>query len=82
MQRIDLIFQRLERVITLFFGAGARVAFDVRDLPLFCGQTMFLQADVDIGRQHFIDAIQRRAAINMAGDLRDNLRGHRRGGGD
>ena len=82
MQRVDFILQRLEGVVALFFGTGAGIAFGVRDLPLFGDFTMLFEAFGDERRQHFIDTVDGGAAINMAGDLGDDLRRHRGGGRD
>ena len=82
MQSIDFVFQRLEGVVALFLGTRAGIAFRIRDLPLFGNFTVLVEAFFDERRQHFIDAVNGGAAINMAGDLGDNLRRYRRGGGD
>ena len=74
MQRIDFVFQRLEGVVALFLGARAGIAFRIRDLPLFGDFTVLFEAFGDERRQHFIDAVNGGAAINVAGDLGDNLR--------
>ena len=82
MQRVYLIFQRLEGVVALFLGAGTGITFGVGYLPLFGNFTVLIEAFGNKRRQHFIDAVDGRAAINMAGDLRDNLRRYRGGGRD
>ena len=82
VQGVDLVLQRLEGVVTLFLGARHGIAFGVRDLPLFRHLQVFAEALVDERRQDFIDAVDGGAAINMAGDLGDDLRGHGGGGGD
>ena len=82
MQCVDLILQRLEGVVALFFGTGAGIAFGIRDLPLFGDFAMLFEAFADERRQHFIDAVDGGAAVNMAGDLGDDLRRHRGGGRD
>ena len=82
VQRVHLILQRLEGVVALFLGAGVRVAVGVRDLPLFGRFTMLVEACRHERGQHFINAVNRGAAINMAGDLSDNLRGDGSGRGD
>ena len=43
---------------------------------------MLFEAFADERRQHFIDAVDGGAAVNMAGDLGDDLRRHRGGGRD
>ncbi|CAH0213812.1 hypothetical protein SRABI106_01812 [Rahnella aquatilis] len=75
MQRIDFIFQRLECVITLFLGTVTGERFGIGNLPFFSGLTMFVEAGGNKRRQHFVDAVNGGAAVNVAGDLRDNLCG-------
>ncbi|MNG94504.1 hypothetical protein D3C79_535160 [compost metagenome] len=82
MQSIDFIFQRLEGVVTLFLGAGHRIAFHVWDLPLLRYLLMLVEALGDEGGQDLINAVDGGTAINMAGNLSDDLRGHGGGGGD
>ncbi|MOA10001.1 hypothetical protein D3C78_1298700 [compost metagenome] len=82
MQRVHFIFQRLERVIALFFGAGMGVSVCVWDLPLFGYFAVFFEAFSNERREHFVDAVNGRPAVNMAGDLRNNLRRYRRRRGD
>ncbi|MNC29132.1 hypothetical protein D3C75_773690 [compost metagenome] len=73
VQRIHFIFQRLESVITLFLGARKCIAFGIRDLPLFSSLAMFFKAFSDERCQHFINTVNRGAAVNVAGNLGNNL---------
>ncbi len=82
VQCVDFIFQRLEGVITLFLGAVVGKGFDIGNLPLFGGLAMFVETGGDERCQHFINTINGGAAVNVAGDLRDNLRGDGGGGGN
>lgn len=68
MQCVNLILQRLEGVVALFFGTGAGIAFGIRDLPLFGDFAMLFEAFADERRQYFVDAVDGGAAVNMAGD--------------
>lgn len=49
MQCVDLILQRLEGVVALFFGTGAGIAFGIRDLPLFGDFAMLLKLSLTNG---------------------------------
>ena len=82
VQRVDLVLQRLKGVVALFLGACPRVGLDVGNLPFGGDSAMLFHAELHKGRQHLVDAVNGGAAVNMAGDLGDNLRGDRRGGGD
>ncbi len=82
VQRVNFVFQRLEGVVALFFGARTRISFGIRNLPLIGGFAVLVIAFGDKRRQHFVDTVNGGAAINMAGDLRDNLRGNGSGGRD
>ena len=82
MQRVYLIFQRLEGVVALFLGAGTGVTVSIRDLPLFRRFTVFVEALGHERGQHFINAVNGGAAIDVARHLGDDLRRDRRRGGD
>ncbi len=82
VQRVDFIFQRLERVVTLFFGAGAGVAFDIRDVPLHRGAAVLLKACRHKRGQHFVNAVDGGATVDVARHLGDDLRRHGSGGGN
>ncbi|MNM93415.1 hypothetical protein D3C81_1057890 [compost metagenome] len=82
MQGVDLVFQRLEGVVTLFLGACHGVALRVRDLPLFGDLPMLVEAFADERGQDLVDAVNGGTAINMAGNLRDDLGGDCSGGRD
>ena len=77
VQGVYFVLQRLEGIVALFDGTRVCVAFGVRDVPLFCGLAMFVVAGGNKRRQHFIDTVNGGAAINMAGDLSNNLRSYR-----
>ncbi len=49
MQCVNLILQRLEGVVALFFGTGAGIAFGIRDLPLFGDFAMLLKLSLTNG---------------------------------
>ena len=51
-------------------------------MPLFGNFTVLIEAFGNKRRQYFIDAVDGRTAINMAGDLSDNLRRYRGSGRD
>ena len=82
MQGVYLILQRLECVITLFLGTGMGVAFYIWDVPLLGDLAVLLEAGRDERSQHFIDAVNGGAAIDMASHLRDDLSGDCGGGRD
>ena len=76
VQGVYFVLQRLEGIVALFNGTRVSVAFGVRDVPLFCGLAMFVVAGGDKRCQHFIDTVNGGAAINMAGNLSNNLRSY------
>lgn len=82
MQGIYLILQRLKGVVALFLRTLARILLGLRDLPLFSNRQMPGIALLNKRGQHFINTINSGAAVNMAGDLRDDLRRYGGGGGD
>ncbi len=82
VQSVDFILQRLEGVVTLFLGAGHGIGFHIGNAPLFGHFTVFLPADGHIGGQHFIDAVDGGAAIDVAGHLSNDLGSDRGGGAD
>ncbi len=82
VQGVDLVLQRLEGVVALFLGASHGVGFHIGNAPLFGHFTVLLPADGHIGGQHFVDAVDGSAAIDVARHLSDDLGGHGRGGAD
>ncbi len=82
MQGVDLIFQRLEGVVALLLGAGHGVSIHIADAPLQRHFPVLLPADGHIGGQHFVDAVDGGAAIDVARHLGDDLGGDRGGGAD
>ncbi|MNV43799.1 hypothetical protein D3C71_1355280 [compost metagenome] len=82
VQGVHFIFEGLERVVALFFGAGVRIAVGIRNIPLLRHFTMLVEALGDKRGQYFVDTVNGGAAINMAGDLGDDLRRDCRGGRD
>ena len=82
VQGVDLVLQRLEGVVALFLGASHGVGFHIGNAPLFGHFTVFLPADGHIGGQHFVDAVDGGAAIDVARHLSDDLGGHGSGGAD
>ena len=82
MQRVHFILEGLECVVALFLGTGMRIAVGIRDLPLFCGFTVLVKALGDERRENFIDTVNGGAAVNVAGNLGDNLCGDRSRRGD
>src|SRR5699024_11326681 len=77
VQGVYFVLQRLEGIVALFDGTRVSVTFGVRDVPLFCGLAVFVVAGGDKRCQHFIDTVNGGAAINMTGDLSNNLRCYR-----
>ena len=75
VQGVNFVFQRLEGVITLLFGAGEGKTFNIGNVPLFGYLFVFFVADGDIGGQHFINAVDGGATIDMAGNLGNDLGG-------
>lgn len=82
VQGVDFVLQRLEGVVALFLGAGHGVGFHIGNAPLFGHFTVLLPADGHIGCQHFVDAVDGGATIDMARHLGDDLGGHGSGGAD
>ena len=82
MQGIHFILKGLECVVALFLGTGMRITVGIWDLPLFSGFAMLIKALGHERCENFVNTVNGGTAINMAGNLRDNLRGDGRRGGD
>ncbi len=68
--------------MALFFGTFASIGVRLRNVPVLRHGKVFCEALFHIGCQHFINPVQRGSAVNMAGDLRNDLRRDGRCGGD
>ncbi len=77
VQGIYFVLQRLEGVVALFDGTRVGVAFSIRNAPLLRRFTVLVVAGGDKRSQNFVDTVNGGAAINMAGNLSNNLRSYR-----
>ncbi len=82
VQGIHLVLQRLKGVVALFVRTLTCILFSLRNLPLFSDRQMPGIALLNKRGQHFINAVNGGAAVNVACDLGDDLRRHSSGGGD
>ena len=76
MEGVDLILEGLEGVVALLLGAGTGIAVMIRNVPVLGDGNVLLVALHDVGLKHLIDAVDGRAAVDVACDLGNNLRGH------
>ncbi len=82
VERVDLIFEGLEGVVTLLLSERHGVGLGIINAPVLTGRKVLVVAGGDVGGQDFVDAVDRGAAVNVAGNLSDDLRGDSGGSGN
>ncbi len=82
MKGVYFIFKRLEGVIAFLFSTGAGKAVRIRNVPLL-GHLLILHETLgNIRGKHLIAAVDGCTAVDMAGNLGDDLCGNRGCGTD
>lgn len=73
MERVDLIFEGLESVEAPFLSESIGESLVIFDSPFLSRRKMFFLAGSDVRSQGFVDTVDRRSPLNVAGDLGNDL---------